>query len=615
MQHGVIGVGVLLQQRYRLVELIGQGGMGSVYKAHDEVLNRVVAIKALAPELIHNPEAVAIFDQEARVLARTTHPNLVSVYDVFQVHEHAFMSMEHVDGLSGDAIVARYPEGVPLDDGIQIATQLLAVLCYLHEQKIIHRDIKPNNFIVQPDGTLRLLDFGLARELELLVQRGTRVRGSPAYISPEHILGHDLTPRSDLYSFGVTLFELFTGRLPFERGDLAYHHAHTPPPAPEELRRDLPAPIAQLIRGSMKKSPEERPTSARAALRMLVNGLGAMRRSYPPTVVSLLNLEVPLQITGDLGERSTSPQRTLPGPVGLRLSVQPPLPADDAPAPVTQPPVAPTRASLDPLPSEARSPQRGALLLAGGVLAGALIVCAVFWVMLASTDAPPPHPATGTSRPAITTAPGDPIEAPADAPAAEAAVQTEPHLNAEASSPPPIEEQATPPRDEPPGAEDPQIAGKTSPEEPPLAEEPPSPEDPSLAEEPTDPAPLPLSRRDAALARQTARRRAATARAARKETAPTPDPPAATADKESAPPPSATPSEETSVVTRATTPKEEPPPPTKALDALAPPGRTAPQSPPDTTTTRPFAPSKPDPKDKSDKAATDQPRRDVPFGF
>jgi len=258
------GASRAISSRYEVVKKLGRGGMGVVVKAKDNLLHREVAIKMLAEEFADNPEVQQIFLTEARALATLAHPNLVSIYDVTEIDGRAMIVFEYVEGHNLEDLFLEHGALYP-GELLRVGIQLARGLDYLHTKEVIHRDLKPANVMIQSDGTLRVIDFGLARSLEQLSLKGTMVRGTPAYMAPEQILGKDLTPKTDIYQFGVTLFELWTGSLPFPDGDMVYRHVHDEPPELDTLREGLPPEISRLIHAMLAKKPTDRPDAQRIA--------------------------------------------------------------------------------------------------------------------------------------------------------------------------------------------------------------------------------------------------------------------------------------------------------------------------------------------------------------
>lgn len=263
-------------ERYACQDVLGRGGMSVVLRARDQVLNRTVALKMLSDELQENTEAQRIFMSEARHLAQLNHPNLVSVHDIGQHDSRVFMVLEYVKGENMESLAHRLG-GLQAALAVPLMIQLAQAVGYLHGEGLIHRDLKPGNAILQSDGKLKLIDFGLARHFEDLAVRSTRVRGTPAYMSPEQIKGGVLSPASDVYQLGATFYELLAGRLPFEEGDVAYAHVHQPPPSIHQFVRGVPEPLADLIDLCLRKDPAERPPHGQAVAEALAAIYSQMR--------------------------------------------------------------------------------------------------------------------------------------------------------------------------------------------------------------------------------------------------------------------------------------------------------------------------------------------------
>jgi tetratricopeptide (TPR) repeat protein len=243
--------------RYRILDELGRGGMGIVYKANDTVLDRTVAYKVLPDALQQSEQALKNFLREAKSAARLNHPNIVTVYDAGAQDGRYYIAMEYVDGTTLKEILRRRgvinPPGV-----IQVMAQMCEALAYAHAQKVVHRDIKTSNAMWTREKKAKVMDFGLAKVMEEVRNHTTLVSGTPYYMSPEQTLGQNVDHRTDIYSLGVTLFELATGRLPFQEGNVPYHHVHTPPPDPREFKPDLPDGLAAIIARCMQKDPAAR---------------------------------------------------------------------------------------------------------------------------------------------------------------------------------------------------------------------------------------------------------------------------------------------------------------------------------------------------------------------
>jgi tetratricopeptide (TPR) repeat protein len=251
--------------RYQILSELGRGGMGIVYRAQDTVLDRVVAYKVLPDALVENPQALKNFLREAKSAAQLNHPNIVTVYDAGEQEGRYYIAMEYVDGTTLKEIVKRRGAIAP-GGALHVAVQMGEALAYAHEKKIVHRDVKTANTMWTRDKKAKIMDFGLAKVMEEVRNHTTLVSGTPYYMSPEQTLGRNVDHRTDLYSLGVTLFELVTGRLPFMEGNIPYHHVHTPPPDPREVNPQVPELLARVILRCLQKSPDARYATARELL-------------------------------------------------------------------------------------------------------------------------------------------------------------------------------------------------------------------------------------------------------------------------------------------------------------------------------------------------------------
>lgn len=270
--------GLLVGGRYALRSRIASGGMGDVWEAFDEVLHRVVAVKVMRPSADEQGFA-ARFKSEARHAARLSHPNIAAVYDYGEHEELAFLVMELVPGETVSAVLRRQGR-LPAEQVRSIVGQAALALAAAHDAGVIHRDVKPANFIIRPDGALKLTDFGIARALDGSGQTRTgEVMGTPFYLSPEQAVGRPATEASDLYALGVVTHEMLSGSRPFDGGTpvaTALAHISEPPPA---LPVDVPGDLAGLVRECLAKDPAHRPGSARA----LAETLGYRDRSAGDT--------------------------------------------------------------------------------------------------------------------------------------------------------------------------------------------------------------------------------------------------------------------------------------------------------------------------------------------
>jgi len=243
--------------RYEILGEIGRGGMGLIFKARDRRLNRVVALKRLPENLREHPKAVKLFLNEAQAAARLNHPNIVTVHDTDQEDGTFFITMELLEGYPLNAILKKRGQ-LSAKDTVKISQQVAVGLQYAHDQQIVHRDIKTSNLFLTKDRTVKIMDFGLAKMLEEVRRGSTVIGGTPYYMAPEQAAGDHVDHRADIYAFGVTIFELVTGHVPFQEGDVQYHHRHTPPPDPRSLCDGVPDSLADLILEMMAKAPEDR---------------------------------------------------------------------------------------------------------------------------------------------------------------------------------------------------------------------------------------------------------------------------------------------------------------------------------------------------------------------
>jgi eukaryotic-like serine/threonine-protein kinase len=276
--------------RYRVERKLGRGGMATVYLAHDSVLDRPVALKVLAEQLADDEDFRERFLREARLAAKFVHPNVVQVYDVGEDERGPYIVMEYVEG---DTLAdeLRRRGRLPPDEVVAIGIQLCAALEAAHEAGLVHRDIKPQNILRRPSGQVKIADFGIARSLAATshTELGT-VLGTAAYLAPEQARGEQVTPAADIYSLGVVLYELLTGRTPFEADtlpELVLKREQGTLAAPRQLVPEVPLGLERVVLSCLALRPEDRPASAAAVARALADPSETRAtRVLPPPVAT-----------------------------------------------------------------------------------------------------------------------------------------------------------------------------------------------------------------------------------------------------------------------------------------------------------------------------------------
>jgi predicted Ser/Thr protein kinase len=265
--------GALLAARYRIVALLGRGGMGEVYRAHDLTLGQEVALKFLPEVAASNPAALARFYNEVRIARQVSHANVCRVYDLGEVDGQPYLSMEYVDGEDLGSLLRRIGR-LPSDKAVEIARQLCAGLAAAHAKGVLHRDLKPANVMLNGRGHVVVTDFGLAALADEIP--GDEIRnGTPAYMAPEQLAGKEVTVLSDIYSLGLVLYEVFTGKRAFEAASLAELvrlHSETTPLSPSSLVKELDPAVESAILRCLDSEPSNRPPTALAVAARLPGG-------------------------------------------------------------------------------------------------------------------------------------------------------------------------------------------------------------------------------------------------------------------------------------------------------------------------------------------------------
>jgi serine/threonine-protein kinase len=347
---------------YEILGVLGAGGMGQVYKVRNVLSDRIEAMKVLLPNLAEQKELADRFLREIKVLASLNHPNIAALRTALTIDNQLVMIMEYVEGTT---LAVRVEQGaIPCGEALNYTGQVLAALSYAHQRQVIHRDIKPSNMILTPQGVIKLMDFGIARSGQDmgLTLTGTTV-GSLSYMSPEQVRCEKTDARSDLYSVGVSLYEMVTGQRPFQADSnfaLMKAHLQDSPKLPIEIKPELPVAVSRIILMAMEKDPAKRFQSAdafRNALQSVAADLG---------VAGHAQQAFPVAQTSPTPEGARRGAATIPmtGAVGSRVS---PV----APAPVAQ-------AAQMPPPQASGSNQRGLYITLGALIVVLVLVAAGF---------------------------------------------------------------------------------------------------------------------------------------------------------------------------------------------------------------------------------------------
>jgi len=266
--------GTLLTSRYRIIALLGRGGMGEVYRADDLTLAQPVALKFLPEAVTNDPASLERFRNEVRIARRISHPNVCRIYDICEADGLTFLSMEYVDGEDLGSLLRRIGR-LPGDKALEIARKLCAGLAAAHDKGVLHRDLKPANIMLNSQGEVAIMDFGLAEFAELITEHQVR-HGTPAYMAPEQLAGKEVTLKSDIYSLGLVLYEIFTGKRAFQADTLAEivrTRSETPTPAsPSSLVRDLDPGVERVILRCLEPEPAMRPVTVLSVAAALPGG-------------------------------------------------------------------------------------------------------------------------------------------------------------------------------------------------------------------------------------------------------------------------------------------------------------------------------------------------------
>jgi serine/threonine-protein kinase len=434
---------------YRILEKLGEGGMGVVYKALDTSLDRMVAMKVLSADLSRNPELVERFRAEARAQANLNHTNLATLYAFLIYEGNAYMVMEYIEGETFESMIRRRGP-IPENDSLPLFKQALLGIGYAHRAGIIHRDIKPSNIMLNKYGIVKVMDFGIAKVIgaRSMTRTGTQM-GTVAYMSPEQIQNRPVDIRTDIYALGITLYEMLSGHLPFDSDSdfkVMQDQVATPPPLPTRYYPYIPKGLENVVLKALEKDPSARYQT--------VEEFGAAIE-HPDTVATVAHVPPPIPVT--------APQPIAPLPSRGTVLEAPSTLAPPAPAPL--PPVSmPLGAAVQlpqpvpKAPSRAGSnPKLAMILVVAAVFLLALIAFAIYNAM-----SPTPHPrvavvtqtpTTGQNSSPAQVAPSEPedsqpsVEPPpvAAPPAAKKAAANPPRQSQQQNSAPPSAPAAPPP--------------------------------------------------------------------------------------------------------------------------------------------------------------------------
>ena len=395
---------------YEILDVLGSGGMGRVYKVRNTITDRVEAMKVLLPDLQGHEAVAARFLREIKVLAALKHPNIAGLLTALTIENQLVMVMEYVEGQS---LSSRVDQGaVPVQEALQYLDQVLAALDFAHRQHVIHRDIKPANMMLTQDGTVKLMDFGIARseaEPKKLTATGTTL-GSLSYMSPEQVTGQPTDERSDLYSLGISFYEMVTGVKPFQ-GDSDFSimaaQINPAPTPPVHLQPGLPKIVNDIILKSIAKDPAERFQSAEAfryAVKRAAQAIGDLG--------TLVQGSVEIPASGVVAPQSRQEAKTMVQgsneyAVGapVRPPAAPPAPAVAARTTVSQP--APSAPPV-PAPVAQAASHRGLYMGLGALVVVVVLIAAGFympkWKKASAADSEQPSqvttPASGPQQPA-----------------------------------------------------------------------------------------------------------------------------------------------------------------------------------------------------------------------
>ncbi len=396
---------------YEILKVLGAGGMGRVYQVRNVITDRVEAMKVLLPEIGGQEEVAARFLREIKVLAALNHPHIARLHTALTIENQLVMIMEFVEGQTISARLASGPISVP--DALTCVDQILDALSYAHRQHVIHRDIKPANMMLTPDGTVKLMDFGIARtenEPTLLTAPGSTL-GSMNYMSPEQVKGERTDERSDLYSLGISLYEMVTGERPFH-GDSSFSlmaaHINQAPTPPMELQPEMPPGLNQIILTSIAKSPAERFQSAdafRNAVKIVLRDLQESKtlvQGSQDTTATGSRTPLPHVRTGPITRPKTQTPVPVAAPAAATASAA--TTAAFAARPTTAPVAVPVAVPLPPAEAPAQpASNRGLFISLGAVVVLVVLVFAGLYIPRGKSASAADESGGGMKQPQLVT--------------------------------------------------------------------------------------------------------------------------------------------------------------------------------------------------------------------
>jgi serine/threonine-protein kinase len=418
MSSPTISTGTVIASRYEIQATLGRGGMGMVFKAHDRVLDETVALKILRPDVTGSGEMERRFRSEIKLARKVRHRNVCGIHEYGEAGGLQYIAMEYIQG---DDLKRHIKDtgGLPPTDAFEIALQLAKSLQSIHDVGIVHRDLKTANAMIDKDGLVRLMDFGIAKKVDTEASQGAtavgHIIGTPEYMSPEQARGEKIDFRSDIYALGIVIYEIFTGKVPFQAETplgTIFKHLQDPPPLSGPPAAKIPGPMIQVLTKALAKDPNDRYPSVRVMIDALRD---ARTAALPGTGAAQGGVVRPSD--DDLDTTSLAARSTISAPPGATIVAPPPSfarpPAATGQRPTPPPRPAPSVSHEAPptrlsRPMQAPPPSRGRSGMAFWLLlpAGALVVLSAIAIVLVTqfwpSPAPAPTPTASVANPDVT---------------------------------------------------------------------------------------------------------------------------------------------------------------------------------------------------------------------